>query len=234
MLNTPQGSAMGRCNTLTKKEKAKSGWKQDPEAVRADILRVATELFARSGLSGTRIDEIAIETKTSKRMIYYYFGDKEGLYAQVLETAYAKVRDGEKRLKLEGLPPDEALSQLVAFTFDHHRRNPDFIRLVMIENVHHGEYLQTSDVIRGLNETAIAKLADIIARGQEAGLFRPGLDPVALHWQISALSFFNVSNRPTFSALFGKALFTRKAQAELRDQVVAMILTFVKDPRHEP
>lgn len=216
--------------SLTFQEKPKSGWKQDPEAVQADILRIATELFAQNGLSGTRIDEIASRTRTSKRMIYYYFGDKEGLYAKALEAAYAKVREGERRLKLEGLPPDQALANLVAFTFDHHRRHPDFIRLVMIENVHHADYLVKSDVIRSLNETAIARLTDIIGRGERMGLFRPGLDPVALHWQISALSFFNVSNRPTFSALFGGGLFTRTGQVELRDRVVEMVLAFVKEP----
>ena len=214
---------------MTNKEKAKSGWKQDPEAVKADILRVATELFAENGLSGTRIDEIAAQTRTSKRMIYYYFGDKDGLYAQALEAAYAKVREGERKLRLEGLPPDEALAQLVTFTFDHHRRNPDFIRLVMIENIHHAAFVAQSEVIRARNEAAIARLTDIIARGEAAGVFRKGLDPVALHWQISALSFFNVSNRPTFSALFGNALYTRAGQASLREQIADMILAHVKE-----
>ncbi|GKY86514.1 TetR/AcrR family transcriptional regulator [Sinisalibacter aestuarii] len=194
-----------------------------------DILRVATTEFAEHGLSGARIDEIAAKTKTSKRMIYYYFGDKETLYARALESAYAKVREGEGKLDLAGLPPDEALARLVAFTFDHHRKNPDFIRMVMIENVHHADYLSQSKVIRGLNVAAIDKLTEIIRRGEAAGTFRPGLDPTELHWQISALSFFNVSNKPTFSALFGKALYSRAGQTALRDHAVEMILRYVCD-----
>jgi AcrR family transcriptional regulator len=216
-------------NPLPEKENPKSGWKQDPAGVQANILEVATEIFAQNGLSGTRIDEIAARTRTSKRMIYYYFGDKEGLYARALEAAYAKVREGEARLDLEGLPPEQALTRLVAFTFDHHRAHPDFIRLVMIENIHQADYLQKSEVIRRVNTAAIDRLADIIARGEEAGVFRPGLDPVALHWKISALSFFNVSNRPTFSALFGKALFSDAAQKRLRDDVAAMVLASVRN-----
>lgn len=218
---------------LKKDDNPKQGWKQNPEAVQRDILRVATEIFATHGLSGARIDEIAKSTKTSKRMIYYYFGDKEGLYAAALEAAYTKVREGEAKLDLEGLHPTAALARLVAFTFDHHRANPDFIRMVMIENVHHAEYLKRSNVIRGLNEGAILRLADIIARGEERGCMRAGLDPVVLHWQISALSFFNVSNKPTFSALFGPALFSRDGQAHLREEAVAMILAHVRNPEHK-
>ncbi|WP_372604978.1 TetR/AcrR family transcriptional regulator [Actibacterium sp.] len=217
-------------NSLKEQEKQKGSWKQNPEAVQRDILRIATEEFSKNGLSGARIDEIAAKTKTSKRMIYYYFGDKETLYTRALEAAYAKVREGERKLDLADLPPDQALGRLVAFTFDHHRRNPDFIRMVMIENVHHAEYLAQSKVLRDVNVTAIDRLADIIARGEASGLFRPGLNATELHWQISALSFFNVSNKPTFSALYGGELYTRNGQQALRDNAVEMILSYVRAP----
>lgn len=207
---------------------ARRSWKQDPEAVQEDILRVALEVFSESGLSGARIDEIAARTRTSKRMIYYYFGDKKGLYMRALEAAYATVRAGEDQLDLAALPPDEALARLVAFTFDHHRSNPAFIRMVMIENIHNAECLAASEVIRNMNVSAIEKLADICRRGEAEGLFRKGLDPVALHWQISALSFFNVSNRPTFSALFGDAVFSEEGQGALRGQVVDTLLAAVR------
>jgi len=211
-----------------KEKETRPGWKQNPAAVRRDILRAATDVFAANGLSGTRVDEIAARTKTSKRMIYYYFGDKEGLYACVLEAAYAKVRRGERKLDLDALPPLDALAQLVGFTFDHHRRNPDFIRLVMIENVHHADFVKRSSTIRDVNAAAIDRLQGLIVRGEAEGVFRPGLDPVALHWQISALSFFNVSNKPTFSALFGRALFGRAGQETLRNQAVGTILAYVR------
>jgi len=202
-------------------------WTQDPEGVKRDILSVAVSEFAANGFSGARVDTIASRTRTSKRMIYYYFGDKHGLYTRALEAAYLKVREGEASLDLDHLPPAKALARLVAFTFEHHRENPDFIRMVMIENIHHAEFLSRSHAIRGMNAAAIDKLADIIRRGEAAGTFRPGLDPTELHWTISAMSFFNVSNRATFSALFGKELFARERQERLRDHVVEMILRFV-------
>ncbi|MCB1461987.1 MAG: TetR family transcriptional regulator [Nitratireductor sp.] len=202
-------------------------WTQDPEGVKRDILSVAVSEFAANGFSGARVDTIASRTRTSKRMIYYYFGDKHGLYTRALEAAYLKVREGEASLDLDHLPPAKALARLVAFTFEHHRENPDFIRMVMIENIHNAKNLAASQVIRDLNVAAIDKLADICRRGEAEGLFRPGLDPVALHWQISAASFFNVSNRPSFSAIFGPELYDEKAQVCLRDQTVEAILAIV-------
>src|SRR5688572_10720777 len=189
---------------------------QDPEGTRKNIIEIASEEFALNGLAGARIDEIAAKTRTSKRMIYYYFGDKEGLYRRVLEEAYRKVREGERNLNLEHLPPVEALTRLVEFTFDHHSSNPDFIRLVMIENIHHGAHLCQSELISRLNAGAIEKLEAICRRGKEEGLFRDDVDPLELHWLISALSFFNVSNRATFSRLFGDRLFRAKGQTALR------------------
>lgn len=216
----------------TVKERPAKVAKRDPEGVRRDILTVAMEEFSQNGLSGARIDEIAARTRTSKRMIYYYFGDKEGLYQRVLEEAYGKVRGGESDLELEGLDPRAALERLCRFTFDHHRRNPDFIRMVMIENIHHGRHMQVSQTIRGLNRPAIEALEGVLKRGQESGVFRIGIDPLELHWQISALSFFNVSNSATFSHIFGGELFTGEGQERLSAHVAEMVLRYVLRPDH--
>lgn len=202
-------------------------WKQDPEGVRADILAVALKEFSRNGLSGARMDDIAAKTRTSKRMIYYYFGDKDGLYRKALEAAYKKVRTGEEKLDLEHLPPKEALERLVEFTFDHHRKNPDFIRLVMIENIHHGRFLEQSDAIKKLNEAAISRIAHIYEKGVQEGVFRDGLTPLRIHWMISAISFFNVSNSATFSLLFGNELQSDKGQEILRSDASQAVLSFV-------
>lgn len=201
--------------------------KRDPEGVRRDILSVAMDEFSQNGLSGARIDEIAARTRTSKRMIYYYYGDKEGLYQQALEKAYANVRGGESELELDDMEPRAALEKLCRFTFDHHRRNPAFIRMVMIENVHHGRHMQASETIRQLNRPAIGALENVLARGQSQGIFRDGIEALELHWQISALSFFNVSNAATFSFIFGDSLFTENGQEALSKHVADMVLRYV-------
>ena len=129
--------------------------RNDPEQTRRDIISVATQEFAASGLAGARIDRIAAHTKTSKRMIYYYFGSKEGLYLTVLEEAYRNLRRIEGSLKLEGLSAEEALRELVGFTFDHHVAHSDYVRLIAIENIHEGRHISKSRVIQELNVPAI-------------------------------------------------------------------------------
>lgn len=210
-----------------RKDREPSRRPQDPDGTRRDILDTALKEFALNGLSGARIDDIAARTKSSKRMIYYYFGDKERLYIHALENAYLTVRQGENQLDTDGLSPQDALRRLVEFTFDHHHEHEDFIRMVMIENIHHAQYLERSEVIRGLNVTAIDHIASIYRRGVEQGVFRPGLDPLELHWQVSAVCFFNVSNRATFSNIFGRDIGTKEEQAKLREIAVEMLLRFV-------
>jgi AcrR family transcriptional regulator len=205
---------------------------QDPEGVKRNIVEIATEEFALNGLAGARIDEIAERTRFSKRMIYYYFGSKEDLYVAVLENAYRMVREGEAKLDVKGLPPIEALRKLVEFTFDHHHQHEDFIRMVMSENIHHGAYLDRSKAIRQLNVSAIDTIASVYKRGVARQVFRKGLDPIELHWQVSALCFFNVSNRATFSKIFGHDFGAPKMLASLRRNVVDMVLRYVVRTEH--
>lgn len=203
----------------------------DPEKTRQDIIEVATREFAAKGLSGARIDEIAARTKTSKRMIYYYFGSKEGLYLAVLEAAYSRIRRIEGELNLDHLPPLEAMAELARFTFDYQNGYPDFIRLVVIENIHEGAHIKRSKVIQKLNVTAIDALRRICERGQREGVFRANLDPIDLHMSISALSNFNITNRATFSTIFKHDMNSPAALARRRAQVVDMMVRYVRrDP----
>jgi AcrR family transcriptional regulator len=166
--------------------------------------------------------------QTSKRMIYYYFGSKEGLYVAALEEAYRRMRDIEKGLHLEDLPPEQALRMLVAFTVDYQWAHPDYIRLVMTENIHRGEYLRQSKLIQQINVPAIEGLREVYERGVLAGDFRPGLDPIDLHMSISALSVFNVANKHTFSVIFKREMDSAPALDARRDSIVEMVVRFVR------
>jgi AcrR family transcriptional regulator len=199
----------------------------DADATRRNILEVATAEFARKGFSGARIDEIAARTNTSKRMIYYYFADKEDLFVAVLEEAYRRIRGIEGELDLAHLDPEAAVRALVGFTFDYQHANEDFIRLVMVENIHMGVHLARSKVIQALNVSVIETLRDIYQRGVAAGVFRPGIDPIDLHMSISALCFFNVSNRATFSQIFKRDMKSAKARGKRREVVVETIVRYL-------
>lgn len=200
----------------------------DPARTMADIIEVATHEFSEKGLAGARIDVIAEAMRTSKRMIYYYFGSKEALYIAVLEEAYRRIREIEAGLHLEDLTPEDALRKLVGFTVDYQLANPDFIRLVMNENIHRGEFLAQSKTIQQLNVPAINAVREVYERGVKAGVFRSGLDPVDLHMSISALSFFNVANRHTFALIFKRDLESPAAIVARRDSIIEMVVRSVR------
>lgn len=196
----------------------------DPDATREEILEAATEEFADKGLSGARIDKIADRTSTSKRMIYYYFGSKDALYRAVLEREYSRIRQAEASIALDRLPPDKALAELVRQTFDSHLKRPNFIRLVMNENIHRAEHLKQVRGLKRLNATMIESLAKIIERGVKSKLFRRGIDPLDLHTNITALCFYTVSNRYTFRQGFSRDMWSRSEVQKRREQVVDVML----------
>jgi AcrR family transcriptional regulator len=200
----------------------------DPERTMADILEVATREFAEKGLAGARIDAIAEAMRTSKRMIYYYFGSKEGLYLRVLEDAYRRMRAMEADAHLDDLPPEDALRRLVAQTLDYQWGHPEFCRLVQNENIHRAQYLAQSKTIRKLNVPAIEGLKRVLERGQKEGVFRGSLDPVDLHMSISALAVFHISNRHTFSLIFERDLESPRALVARRDSIIEMVVRFVR------
>jgi AcrR family transcriptional regulator len=208
--------------------KASPGRTNDPERTMAEILSVATQEFANKGLAGARIDEIAAATRTSKRMIYYYFGSKEGLYIAVLEAAYGRMRKIEADLHLNDFEPEEALKRLIEFTYDHHQGNEEFIRLVMSENVHRAEYLAQSPAIQKLNGSALQTIEELYNRGVKQGVFKKNLTPLEIHSAISALTFFNVSNRHTFGLIFKGKPSEGKAQTLKKSQVVDLITSYVR------
>ncbi len=198
------------------------------DITRANIIAVATREFASKGFSGARVDEIADLTATSKRMIYYYYTNKEGLYVAVLEQAYRGIREIESQLNLDHLDPIEAIRTLVGFTFDYQWEHEDFVRLVMVENIHYGVHLGTSRDMKGLNVSIIDTMTRVYARGVADGLFRAGLDQIDLHMTISALAFFNVANRHTFSKIFDRDLTDPAILARRREVVIDTVLRYIR------
>ena len=199
--------------------------RRDAERTREDILDVATREFAERGFAGGRVDEIAERTRTTKRMIYYYFVSKEQLFVAVLERAYAEIRSAEQTIDVDHLDPVAAIRRLAELTFDHHESHPDFSRLVAIENIHRAEHIAGRKDFAGQNSPAIELIERILERGYADESFRRRIDAVDLHMMISAFSVFRMANRHTFGAIFDRDL----AGPELRERYRAMLGDMVVD-----
>lgn len=209
------------------KGRVASGSVRDSAKTLENILDVASREFEGKGFNGARIDAIAEATRTSKRMIYYHFEGKEGLYIAVLEAAYRRIREIELSLHLEYLDPANALRQLTGFTHDYHLQNPGFVRLVMTENIHNGAFLERSKVIQTVNNSAIETIGTVYHRGVKSGVFRSGIRRIDLHFLISAQSFYNVSNRKTFSLIFKQEVESPDAIAARRANIIESVMRMV-------
>jgi len=207
---------------------------RDAERTRAAILAAATEEFAGHGLSGARVDRIASRAKSNKRMLYYYFGDKEALYLAVLEGAYARIRTAERGLDLEHLPPEQGVRELVAFTWRYFIAHPEFLSLLNTENLHRARYLKRSTKVRALHSPLVGSLVDLLSRGVRAGAFRDDVDPVQLYVSIAALCYFYLSNAHTLSTIFGRDLLAPAAKAKRLAHVTALILDALRPPATAP
>ncbi|MFB7287412.1 TetR/AcrR family transcriptional regulator [Actinacidiphila glaucinigra] len=216
----------------TAEQPARAGGRtRDAARTRNEILDVATEEFARAGYAGARVDEIAARTRTTKRMIYYYFGGKEQLFTAVLERAYSVIRQAEQDLDVDHLDPVAAIRRLAELTFDHHEAHPDFIRLVSIENIHEAEHMAASEQLSALSSPAIDVLRRILAAGRRSGLFTADVDAVDLHAMISSFCFFRVANRHTFGALFDRDLVAADRREHYRTMLGDMVIAYLTAER---
>jgi AcrR family transcriptional regulator len=186
---------------------------RDPERTKARILAAATAEFARYGLGGARVDRIAARAGANKRMLYYYFRDKDNLFLAALEARYAHIRAAERALDLEHLEPREALRRLVDFTWSYFLDHPEFLTLLNSENLHKGRHVRRSRRVPQMHSTLVETLRGVLKRGERAGVFRRGVDPVQLYISIAGEGYFYLSNRYTLGQIFKRDLMSKRALA---------------------
>lgn len=200
---------------------------RDAERSRQQILDAARQAFAEHGLGGTRLDDVAQRAGVDKKLIYYYFQNKDTLFLAALEDVYAGIRQAEEALNLTALPPKNAITLLIDFTWQYYLAHPEFIALINSENLHRAEHLAQSTKIREMNSPLIATLGEVLKRGQLEGTFRSGVDPAQLYMSIAGLTYFYLSNRHTLSVIFGRPADAPKALAERISHVREVILGYL-------
>jgi AcrR family transcriptional regulator len=211
----------------TSSTKATQPRSRDADRSQAIILNAARDEFAEHGLGGARVDRIAERAGLNKRLIYYYFEDKEKLFQAVLEQAYSHIREAEHALNLLAQKPADAIRSLVEFTWNYYLAHPEFLILLNSANLHRARHLEASQSVREMNSPLIATLGEILERGRKDGSFRGGIDPLQLYVSIAGLSYFYLSNNHTLSAIFGRDLMSPKARSERLSHICEVTLGYV-------
>jgi len=207
--------------------KAPAG-RRDPEKNQARILAAAMQEFSRYGLGGARVDRIAARAGANKRMLYYYYGNKEALFLAVLESSYASIRNAEKALNLGDLAPREAMRRLVEFTWSYYLEHREFMTLLNSEKLHRARHVKRSRSIVEMHSPFVAMVKRVLERGRKAGDFRGGVDPVQLYISIAGLGYFYLGNRHTLSAIFQRDLLSAKSKAARLELMVALVRGYLR------
>ncbi len=200
---------------------------RDPERTRLEILEVATQEFADRGFAGARVDEIAARTRTTKRMIYYYFGSKEVLYIAALEKAYEAIRITEQSVDIDNLDPVAAVRKLAELTFDRHEANPNFSRLVSHENTQRAHFINADGGFPGLDRPVIKMLQKSLEQGRLEGVFRRDIDVFDVHMLISSFCFFRINNQYTFAANFNRNLVEASRREMYRQMIGDVVIQYL-------
>ena len=202
--------------------------KRDAAATRDALIAAAVNEFSRNGFAGARVDEIARVAGVNKQLVYHYFDSKQGLYLVALEAVYAEIREKEKGLSLGALAPLEAMTQLIAFSFDYLAEHPEFLALLTDENRNQGAHILGSERLQKMHSPFIEMLEATLERGVAQGVFRADYDAINLYISIAGISYFFFSNNHTLSAIFGKTLGSRGALVQRRRHVIEFALNALR------
>jgi AcrR family transcriptional regulator len=201
---------------------------RDSRTSRERILEVATTEFARHGAAGTRVERIAAEAKVNIRMIYHYFGSKDGLFLAVLESAYEAIRAAERQLQLDTVAAVEGMRRLIRFSWNYYFAHPEFTALLNSENLQHGRHVSGSQKLATVHSPLLQSLRELLLRGERDGVFRADVDPMQIYISISGLGYFYVSNRYTLSAMFQCDLMEPGCLDARLAHITQMVLAYLR------
>ena len=203
-----------------------------PAATRAKILYAAMDEFAERGLPDARIEDVAARAGANRRMIYYYFGSKEGLYLAALEMVYQELIDEERKINVDEMGPIDAITAMVSLKIDHYTHYPRFIAFVNMENLYRARHLKQSKRLREFKTPLTEIIGRVLERGQRAGMFRSGIDPIDLYISICALGYMYFSNQHTLGVIFGRKLITPKALEHRKATISDIVISYLTQRDH--
>ena len=197
------------------------------QATRDGILKAATKVFAKYGFDGGSVEKISSAAKSVDRMLYYYVGNKEGLFIAVIEDMYRQMNEAEAELDLDTEQPVQALKEVIAFVMNYYRHHPEFVTLLNTENLHQGRHIVKLDQAAQYSSPAIDVIRRILHTGVQQGLFRQDVVARDVYLLIVSTGYFYMSNRFTLSAFMGEDLQATQAVEDWQHFVTDTVLRAV-------
>jgi TetR/AcrR family transcriptional regulator len=224
---TGQAEALESSPRRSQTTDLRGGRVRDANLTRSKILDAAKTEFADKGLDA-RIEDIASIAGANRRMAYFYFGSKEGLYLASLESVISELTEAELAINVDSLPPLEAIKALVEAKFEHFKKYPHFIDFIRLENANRGRSIVSSDRLSEFRAPMVDILGRILRRGELDGSIVPGILSLDLYVVISGISYFSYSNQYTLKAIFGADPTSEETISRQRSMIVDMLKTYLE------
>ena len=194
---------------------------------RQHILKVSIRLFAKKGFAGVSVDEIVDAAAVNKRMVYHYFGSKEALYQAALADEYGKLEALEIKTLHPEEPIEKVVSDIVSAYFSFLQDNPDFVQLILQENLNQGLNLEKMDIPLS-KSPMLDLLIQAVNAGQKNGTVRKNIDPRFLLISLIGNCMIYCSNRFTLSRALEIDLSSPKVLSRAKNAVIEMLLNGIK------
>jgi len=186
---------------------------RNPDRTRKRLLVAATRQFSQRGYDGVSVDDIVDAAKVNKRMVYHYYGNKEGLYSEVLRDVFQRLSDLEIKAVEASSAPGDAITQILKAYFAFLDENPEFVALLSWENLNGGRFIKRHPDL--LNKNPVLRLLDkSVKQGIDQGVFEKGIKVKHLLINLISLCFVYHANRYTLSQSVGLDLQSRRVQEE--------------------
>jgi TetR/AcrR family transcriptional regulator len=215
----------------TKAKPAKARQKRNADITRAKILQAAISEFGERGFAAASTDDMAERCGVNKRMIYYYYGSKEGLYLAALESVFENLVTREREIKIEDLDPAVAIETIINLKIDYYLQNPHFVSFLSMENLYKARHLRKSKKLALFRATLTELITRILNRGQHSGQFRTDIEPVDFYVSMCALCIMYFSNQHTLGVIFEREMMTRANLERRRRTVIDFVLGYLRAPR---
>ncbi|QPK78665.1 TetR family transcriptional regulator [Corynebacterium lizhenjunii] len=190
------------------------------------IADIALKHFAQRGYTSTKLEAIAIEAGISKRMVHYYFADKEGLYHEALTQAARKLTPDVAHMEIDSAVPVEGVRKLVDIVFHQYVTHPEAVRLLTQASVVDGPQPTAPSLGTDLSELTL-HMNRLLLTGQDAGAFRPGISAQDVFTLIASLAMYGTTNALVMDSILGVDMSSEANTAGLHRLVVDTVLAFL-------
>jgi TetR/AcrR family transcriptional regulator len=215
---------------------------RDAEVARQAILDAAEEVFAKNGFDGARIDAIAAASGYNKSLIFHYFGDKLGLYREIVLRVREQFQGWFARVLAplvdnDAMPLDAGtvrafLETFIRWYFNMLVEHPRLLRMVAWEAAE-GWHTFTSLQRKPEEIEMSLSIIDFIQRAQKAGFIEAELDPLLLIFNMVNLCMYHVISTPLLQQLMDSTGVPVPELAQVQDQIVKLVLRGALVPQKE-